>query len=154
MPSDSETREERQAEILKLLRAKRVHSQDEIAALLHSRGLDATQSSISRDLRDLGVAKVGGRYVAPLPAGDDHSDELREAARFLRGAKPAGPNLLVVTTVVGAAQPVALALDRAAWPESVGTVAGDDTVFIATAGARQQKRLVARLALLMQGAES
>lgn len=154
MPSDSETREERQTEILKLLRAKRVHSQDEIAALLHSRGLEATQSSISRDLRDLGVAKVAGRYVVPRSPDEDHSDELREAARFLRGAKPAGPNLAVVLTVVGAAQPVAVALDRAAWPEVVGTVAGDDTIFIATAGSRQQKRLLARLAVLMQGAAS
>jgi transcriptional regulator of arginine metabolism len=154
VPSDSETREERQTEILKLLRAKRVHSQDEIAALLHSRGLEATQSSISRDLHQLGVAKVGGRYVVPRNAEEDHSDELRGAAQFLRGAKPAGPNLAVITTVVGAAQPVALALDRAAWPEVVGTVAGDDTIFIATAGSRQQKRLLARLAVLMQGAAS
>ena len=154
MPSDSETREERQTEILKLLRAKRVHSQDEIAALLHSRGLEATQSSISRDLHQLGVAKVAGRYIVPRGLEEEHSDELREAARFLRGAKPAGPNLAVVTTVVGAAQPVALALDHAAWPEVVGTVAGDDTIFVATAGSRQQKRLLARLAVLMQGAAS
>ncbi len=154
MPSDSETREERHREILKLLHGKRVHSQEEIAELLHSRGLEATQSSISRDLRDLGVAKVAGRYLVPQAPNGEQSDELLEAARFLRGAKPAGPNLTVVTTVIGAAQPVAVALDRAAWPEVVGTVAGDDTIFVATAGARQQKRLLARLAVLMQGAES
>lgn len=154
MPTDSESRDERQREILRLLRGKRVHSQEELAELLHARGLEATQSSISRDLRDLGVAKLAGRYVVPRAPNGDHSDELRGAARFLRGVRPAGPNLLVVTTVVGAAQPVALALDHAAWPESVGTVAGDDTLFIATAGARQQKRLLARLAALMQGAES
>jgi transcriptional regulator of arginine metabolism len=154
VPSDSEAREERHQEILKLLRSKRVHSQEEIAELLHSRGLEATQSSISRDLRDLGVAKVAGRYVVPQTPNGDHSDELVEAARFLRAARPAGPHLAVVATVTGAAQPVAVALDRAAWPEVVGTVAGDDTIFIATAGARQQKRLLARLAALMQGAQS
>jgi len=154
VPTDSEMRDERQREILKLLRGKRVHSQEEIAGLLHSRGLDATQSSISRDLRDLGVAKVAGRYLVPQAPEDDHSDELREAARFLRGARPAGPNLAVVLTVIGAAQQVAVAIDHAAWPEVVGTLAGDDTIFIATAAAAQQKRLLARLAGLMQGAVS
>jgi transcriptional regulator of arginine metabolism len=154
MPSDSEARDERQKEILKLLRGKRVHSQEELAELLHARGLEATQSSISRDLRDLGVAKLAGRYVVPEAHDNGHSDELREAARFLRGAKPAGPHMAVVLTVVGAAQQVAVALDRAVWPEVVGTVAGDDTIFVATAGARQQKRLLARLAGLMQGAQS
>jgi len=154
VPTDSETRDERQREILKLLRGKRVHSQEEIAALLQSRGLEATQSSISRDLRDLGAAKVAGRYLVPQATDDGHSDELREAARFLRGAKPAGPHLAVVLTVIGAAQQVAVAIDHAAWPEVVGTVAGDDTIFIATAAALQQKRLLARLAGLMQGAAS
>ena len=154
MPTDSESRDERQREILKLLRGKRVHSQEEIAALLQSRGLEATQSSISRDLRDLGAAKVAGRYLVPQATDDGHSDELREAARFLRGAKPAGPHLAVVLTVIGAAQQVAVAIDHAAWPEVVGTVAGDDTIFIATAAALQQKRLLARLAGLMQGAAS
>jgi transcriptional regulator of arginine metabolism len=154
VPTDSESRDERQREILKLLRGKRVHSQEEIAALLQSRGLEATQSSISRDLRDLGVAKVAGRYLVPQAADDGHSDELREAARFLRGARPAGPHLAVVLTVIGAAQQVAVAIDHAAWPEVVGTVAGDDTIFIATAAALQQKRLLARLAGLMQGAAS
>jgi len=154
VPTDSESRDERQREILKLLRGKRVHSQEEIAALLQSRGLEATQSSISRDLRDLGAAKVAGRYLVPQATDDGHSDELREAARFLRGAKPAGPHLAVVLTVIGAAQQVAVAIDHAAWPEVVGTVAGDDTIFIATAAALQQKRLLARLAGLMQGAAS
>jgi transcriptional regulator of arginine metabolism len=60
----------------------------------------------------------------------------------------------VVLTVIGAAQQVAVAIDHAAWPEVVGTVAGDDTIFIATAAALQQKRLLARLAGLMQGAAS
>jgi transcriptional regulator of arginine metabolism len=154
MPSDSEARDERQKEILRLLRGKRVHSQEELAELLHARGLEATQSSISRDLRDLGVAKLAGRYVVPESTDNGHSDELREAARFLRGAKPAGPHMAVVLTVIGAAQQVAVALDRATWPEVVGTVAGDDTIFVATAGSRQQKRLLARLAGLMQGAQS
>ena len=106
------------------------------------------------EFQDLGVAKVAGRYLVPQAPADDHSDELREAARFLRGAKPAGPHLAVVLTVIGAAQQVAVAIDHANWPEVVGTLAGDDTIFVATAAARQQKRLLARLAGLMQGAAS
>jgi transcriptional regulator of arginine metabolism len=70
---------------------------------------------------------------------------LAEVAHFLRGAKPAGAHLTVVFTMAGAAQAVAIALDRAGWPELVGTMAGDDTIFVATASAADQKRLVRRL---------
>src|SRR5215210_4668731 len=68
-----------------------------------------------------------------------------EVARFVHGFKPAGPHLSVVFTATGAAQTVALAIDRAAWPEVVGTMAGDDTIFVATAGAQDQKRFFQRL---------
>ena len=63
----------------------------------------------------------------------------------MHGFKPAGPHLSVVFTATGAAQTVALAIDRAAWPEVVGTMAGDDTIFVATAGAQDQKRFFQRL---------
>ena len=154
MPADSERRQLRHREILRLLRHRRVRGQGEIVALLRARGFEATQSSVSRDLRDLGVAKVVGRYMAPEAPHTPPPAKLLEAAPFLRGARPAGPYLTVVLTVVGAAQQVALALDRARWPEVVGTVAGDDTIFIATAGARDQKRCLAHLTALLQGAES
>ena len=64
---------------------------------------------------------------------------------LLRGMQPAGPNLLVIRTAIGAAQRVALALDRCGWSEIVGTVAGDDTVFTATANGRHQRQLLSRL---------
>lgn len=151
MPSETESRDTRRRLLLSLLRRARVHSQAELVERLRERGYEATQSSVSRDLRDLGVAKVAGRYQAPAaPAAD--LDELAEAAHFLRGAKPAGPHLTVVATVEGAAQTVGLALDRAAWPEVVGTLAGDDTVFVATAGAHDQTRLLHRLHTLANGA--
>jgi transcriptional regulator of arginine metabolism len=149
MPIDTEQREARHQEILSLLRRGTVASQQEIVTHLERRGLGATQSSVSRDLRELGVARVAGRYVAPAlspVAGPDAGGELAdEAGRFLRGARPAGPNLTVVSTTAGAAQAVGIALDRAGWPEVVGTVAGDDTVFVATAGAADQRRLLRRL---------
>jgi transcriptional regulator of arginine metabolism len=153
MPIDSEHREARHQEILSLLRRSPIASQQEIVAHLERRGLSATQSSVSRDLRDLGVARVAGRYVAPALSalGDPAAGgELAgEAARFLRAVRPAGPYLTVVSTTVGAAQTVGIALDRAGWPEVVGTIAGDDTVFVATAGAADQRRLVGRLEKLL-----
>ena len=148
LPTESELRDHRHREILSLLRRRRVSSQGEIVARLHERGIEATQSSVSRDLRDLAVAKVGGRYVAP-PQRAGNVEDLRDAARFLRGVRPAGPHLLVVLTVTGSAQAVGLALDHAGYPEVVGTLAGDDTVFVATAAAHDQKRIVQRLDALM-----
>ncbi len=156
MPADSEHREARHQEILSLLRRVPVTSQHEIVAHLTRRGLAATQSSVSRDLRDLGVARVAGRYVAPALAPAEASAAGSawdvEVAHFVRGVRPAGPHLTVLATTVGAAQTVGAALDRAGWPEVVGTIAGDDTIFVATAGAAGQKRLVERLERLLSEA--
>jgi transcriptional regulator of arginine metabolism len=140
--SEPEHREARQQAILALLAERRVESQGELVALLAARGIQATQSSVSRDLKELGVARVGGRYVAPGPERDPG---LADMARFLRDARPAGPHLTVVLTISGTAQSVGIALDRAGWPEIVGTMAGDDTVFIATASEADQQRVLARL---------
>ena len=71
--------------------------------------------------------------------------ELSAIGEFVRAVKTAGPHLLVLRTAVGAAQRVALALDRADWPEIVGNIGGDDTVFVATDSANHQKILAARL---------
>jgi transcriptional regulator of arginine metabolism len=143
MPSDHEHRIARQQEVLALLDTHRVTSQTELVDLLRERGITATQSSVSRDLRDLGVAWIDGRYARPQRNGGD--PDVAEFARFVRAMKPAGPNLTVILTAVGTAQSVALAIDRAGWPELVGTMAGDDTVFAATASARDQKRLIQRI---------
>jgi transcriptional regulator of arginine metabolism len=148
LPSESELRERRQREILHLLRRSRLSGQDEIVARLRQRGIEATQSSVSRDLRDLGVAKVGGHYVPPS-LHHEPDQGLTAASRFLIALAPAGPNLTVLRTVVGAAQPVALAIDRAAFPEVVGTIAGDDTIFVATGGPRDQRRFQHRIQELM-----
>jgi len=146
MPSDHEHREARQQVVLAILQAERVTSQGELVDRLRARGIAATQSSVSRDLRDLGVGWIGGRYALPSGREERGVDPgLAEVAHFLRGAKPAGPHLTVVFTMAGAAQAVAIALDRAGWPEAVGTMAGDDTIFVATASAADQKRLIRRL---------
>ena len=144
MPPETESREVRQEVILSLLQDHKVQSQGELVELLRARGISATQSSVSRDLRDLGVAWMGGRYA--LPSEHDVRDpRVAEVAPFLRGVRPAGPNLTVIFTLAGTAQAVGLAVDDAGWPELVGTISGDDTVFAATASGRDQKRLIRRL---------
>lgn len=148
MPNETEIREQRHRAILSILRRTVVRSQEELVERLAERGFAVTQSSVSRDLRDLAVAKVAGRYRAPAaPAGSQES--LADVAHYLVDAKPAGPHLTVVRTRTGSAQTVGLGLDRAGWAEIVGTVAGDDTVFVATGGAREQSRLLHRLQALL-----
>jgi transcriptional regulator of arginine metabolism len=107
-----------------------------------------TQSSISRDLRDLGVLKASGRYVLPPEEVTRTNGDFGTLAQFVRQLRLAGPTLSVLRTTIGAAQSVAVAIDRAAWPEVAGTLSGDDTIFIATANARAQERLIERLRTL------
>ena len=145
MPTDTHLRDQRQREILAILREHPVANQILLMEELGRRGIQATQSSVSRDLRDMGIPRVAGRYVPPASGFSEEEGGILEVARFVHGFKPAGPHLSVVFTATGAAQTVALAIDRAAWPEVVGTMAGDDTIFVATAGAQDQKRFFQRL---------
>ncbi len=121
-----------------------VGSQADLVRLLGKAGHPATQSSVSRDLRELGVAKQGDRYVLLDPATPVH-DDFDGVATFVRDVRPAGANLTVIRTMAAAAQSVAIVLDRANWPEVAGTLSGDDTIFVATATAAAQRRLIARL---------
>jgi transcriptional regulator of arginine metabolism len=143
MPIDQAARSARQQAILDILQEQTVTRQAEVVALLQDRGIPATQSSVSRDLRQLGIAKLDSGYgeARSTPAGDNP----RPPGEFLRGTAAAGSNLLVLRTAVGAAARVAVYLDRAGWSEIVGTVSGDDTVFVATDNAAAQRRLQARL---------
>lgn len=144
MPSVTTLQHERRELILDLLQRHRVARQAELVELLSARGLAATQSSVSRDLRDLGVAKVGERYLPPQrPVGS--AAGFGPLAGFVSGWSTAGPNLTIIRTSVGAAQSVAVAVDRAGWSEVAGTISGDDTIFVATASARGQQTLLARL---------
>jgi transcriptional regulator of arginine metabolism len=92
----------------------------------------------------MGVLKSAAGYVLPVDESE-HIDEIAQVASLLRDIRSAGPNLLVITTATGAAQRVALALDRSGWPEIVGNVGGDDTVFTATVSAVAQRNLIARI---------
>ena len=134
---------DRRDALKRIIRGGEIGRQAELVRLLKREGYPVTQSSVSRDLRDLGVAKVGDRYVLAEDAGAPVAD-LSVVAAFVREVTPAGPNLTVVRTTVGSAQSVALAIDRARWPEVVGTLSGDDTIFIATATARAQHSVLDR----------
>jgi len=139
---------ERRAAIVRLLRGGRVGRQAELVRLLKRAGHAVTQSSVSRDLRDLGVLKASGRYVLPGEEVTRANGDFGSLAQFVRGLRSAGPSLTVLRTTIGAAQSVAVAIDRAQWPEVAGTLSGDDTIFIATAGAREQAELLGRLRTL------
>ncbi len=142
-PLSTEQRARREA-IRELLARGPVDTQQTLVEALGARGLPVTQSSISRDLRDLGAVKTSRGYA--LPASEHTGEvEIRKVADLLRSATPAGANLLVIKTAIGAAQRVALAFDRSDWPEIVGNIGGDDTVFVATSSASAQKHLIAKI---------
>jgi transcriptional regulator of arginine metabolism len=130
--------------LAKIIREQRVGRQTELVDLLRKLGHIATQSSVSRDLRELGVAKMGDRYVLPETAMQPKND-FSALKQFVSARLSAGTNLTVLKTTIGSAQSVAVAIDTAQWPEVVGTISGDDTIFIATAGAAEQRKLERRL---------
>jgi transcriptional regulator of arginine metabolism len=143
MPNSPEIQSERQNAIRQLLETGPAGTQRSLVDALISKGFDATQSSVSRDLKELGAVKTAGGYE--LPGGISNDDEVASVAELLRGIETAGPNLLVVKTAIGAAQRVALALDRSAWPEMVGNVGGDDTILVATKSAAGQRNLLKKI---------
>lgn len=147
MPTTTDIREKRQAAILDILATRKVSRQSEFVGLLREAGIEATQSSVSRDLRELGITKLTSGYGTPAVA-NDASDMMEVPAGYVRDVLPAGNSLTVIKTATGAAQRVALFLDRSNWPEIVGTVSGDDTIFVASRNAREQKQLLGRLRAL------
>jgi transcriptional regulator of arginine metabolism len=144
MPNSSEDQLQRRKTIRQLLLRAPADTQQALVDELNGRGLVATQSSVSRDLKELGAIKTNQGYELPSSSSTDR-DELHEVADFLRSISPAGPNLTVIRTAIGAAQRVALALDRSDWPEMVGNIGGDDTVFVASDSAASQKILISKI---------
>jgi transcriptional regulator of arginine metabolism len=144
MPPTTEDQIQRRAAIHDLLVKGPAETQASLVSELQRLGHVATQSSVSRDLREIGAIKTSKGYE--LPSSDESADQqVAAVAELLRSITPAGSNLLVIRTGVGAAQRVGLALDRSGWPGMVGTIAGDDTVFVATESAHAQKNLITRI---------
>jgi transcriptional regulator of arginine metabolism len=144
MPNSHEIHLDRREAIRQLLIHGPAANQQSLVNALVDRGFVATQSSVSRDLREIGAIKTADGYSLPADSGSA-DDEIQQVATLLRDLNSAGPNLLVIRTAIGAAQRVALALDRCGWPEIVGNVGGDDTVFTATTGAAAQRNLISRI---------
>jgi transcriptional regulator of arginine metabolism len=133
--------------ILDLLEETPVTNQEELQRLLRKRGFDAGQATLSRDIRELGLAKTSGGYSIPGREAAAESD-LPSVSRLVREfvtSVRAAQNLLVTKTSVGSAQPVAAALDGENWPEALGTIAGDDTILIVCEDKRSAGRLAGRI---------
>lgn len=136
----AERKRQRQSLVLELVALEPLGTQQEIARALKKRGVKATQVSVSRDLAELGLVKSGGRYVPGGTAAPAASTD--PIAAFVRSAAAAGPNMVVLRCETGSAPRVGLALDQTTWPGVVGTIAGDDTVFVAAASAAEASRLI------------
>ena len=130
------TKFERQGEILRLVQQQRLSTQSEVAEALRDAGIDAVQATVSRDIAQLGLVKVrnaDGRLVYALPGASDirRLDELTSALRRWAGEMTPTNGLLVIRTPSGVAPALAEAVDRAELAEVAGTIAGDNTIFVA-----------------------
>src|SRR5713101_7768908 len=140
---------QRHAAILKIVRTATVASQEQLRELLKVAGYDVTQATLSRDIRELGLAKVaapdGGSHYAPPETGGQIRPHLEQLLpTMLASAEGVGP-LLVLKTTTGGAQALALALDGAGWNEIIGTIAGDDAILVITRSERSRRAVQTRL---------
>lgn len=139
--SRDERKSARQTALLEAIARESVSTQHALVRALRRRGIPATQVSVSRDIAELGLMKAGGRY-RPAPAEAGASDPESPLRTWVRRAEVAGPHLVVVRCDVGTAQRVGLALDGLALPGVAGTLAGDDTVFVAAVSEAASRRVV------------
>ena len=156
------SRTQRQRRIVELLGAHAVHSQGELSDLLVAEGTEVTQATLSRDLVELGAVKVrrgralvyavpgeGGEVAAVGSIGEAASARLRRTCEELLVSATPAQSLVVLRTPPGAANYLASAIDQARDPDVVGTIAGDDTIMIVTAGATQAVAVAERLQSLV-----
>jgi transcriptional regulator of arginine metabolism len=135
-------RRKRHLKILELITTRAIRTQEELAEVLAAEGWELTQSSVSRDIAALRLVKVDGAYRRP-PRGATAADpDERRIAEGVLTAESAGEALIVLHTPPGEANRVAVALDRLAWADVVGTIAGDDTIFLAVKNAMAQRQVL------------
>ena len=142
----------RQRAIRDLVEQRPIRTQQELAASLRERGFRTTQATISRDVAELGLIKAGrsGTQAYAIPprlreADTSGEDRIRTLLRDMPVEIRDAGTMLVLRTLPGSAHPLAAALDRARWPEVVGSIAGDDTVFVAFADRGSMGRVRRRL---------
>jgi len=141
---------ERQEQIRRLLRMRRISTQQELAGLLASQGIDATQATLSRDLAELGVLRVSrpeGAVYELEPVNASATPQLAELGETILSMRD-NDTLVVLRTRPGMASAVALAIDNARLPECLGTLAGDDTIFATPARGIATRRLAQEIRTL------
>lgn len=140
----------RQREILGLIRSLRLRTQEELSAALSDREIEVSQGTLSRDLRELGIVKTAEGYAQPgtLENGSLTRQNLSTVVAQFLVAMQTAQNLVVLRTVPGGANALAQQLDAVAWPDVVGTIAGDDTIFVATVDSRTAATVQERLEAL------
>jgi len=146
---------QRHAAILRLVRDKRIGSQEQLKERLAAEGFNVTQATLSRDMRDLGLAKVsdpdgGAFYAVPADREVPHPSLQRLLPALLLEMDGVGP-LLVVKTPQGSAEALGGALDGAALDEVLGTIAGDDTLLVISRSEAAREALAVRLRMLARG---
>jgi len=143
---------QRQAAILRVIRERRIESQDDLKDALASVGIVVTQATLSRDIRELGLAKLadsGGAYYAHPHRGAVRPELGQVLPTLLVSIDGVGP-FLILKTASGSAGAVTEALDQAGWTEIIGTIAGDDTVLVITRNQRFRKAIANRIEALVR----
>jgi transcriptional regulator of arginine metabolism len=136
-------RRQRQLKILELISTHEVSTQDELAEALAREGWDVTQSSVSRDIAALHLVKVDGAYQRAAQAQRPrHDPDEQRIADGVLTLEPAGDALIVLHTPPGEANRVGAALDRLAWPDVLGNISGDDTIFVAVRDPVARRRVI------------
>jgi transcriptional regulator of arginine metabolism len=136
----------RQGSIVEIARKRLVRSQEELASLLKREGIAVTQSTLSRDIRELGLVKIRGSYQISGQLNSAPPNEIlrRAFGQFVVRTGVSG-NIVMIKTSPGNAHSIGVVLDAAQWPEVLGTVAGDDTVFVLLRNGHFAKRVLGRI---------
>lgn len=148
---------ERQQKILEIIQSEDIETQEELVERLRELGYDVTQATVSRDIKELRLTKVlteTGKYKYAVLSGPEANITEKLIKVFSESIikYDTADNLVIIKTITGAAQGAAAAIDSLNWPEVIGTIAGDDTIFIATKGNAAAEKIVERIkAILSQG---
>ena len=144
---------QRHAAILRVVRERRIESQDELREALADDGFVVTQATVSREIRELGLAKLadpqGGAYYTHPHRGTVRPELAQVLPTLMVSVDGVGP-FLVLKTASGSAGTVTEALDQAGWSEIIGTIAGDDTVLVITRNQRQREEIASRIQELVK----
>jgi transcriptional regulator of arginine metabolism len=140
------TKKARQGKIIEIVRKNPVRSQQELSDHLKTANVPVTQSTLSRDIQDLGLIKVRGRYQSSVEISPEAASGLlrRTLEQYVVHTAISG-NMVVIRTSPGNAHSVCVVLDAAQWPEVIGTVAGDDTIFVLAPNNRLGKKILEKI---------